>query len=785
MSLTRLQSHKNPDLMLQDHVRQVFSAMQGIWTWHSDRLLSPQSLELCQTLARLHDLGKGCRGFQDYIADPDTYHRDRLEKSHTPLSLLLCILKARAEHWDPLKTLMICQCVYGHHGGFSLLPHRDGTPALTRTLDRFASGEMYRILCRQMETLDWEALEYETGTRFPPFKMERQTVREAGRFLKKIIFPELTGLTIQDALEFRLKTQLMFSILLEADKAYLAVENPEHSLQPSRRVWKSAWIDRLIGQPRATPLNEMRRQARLSVQAKIKASHDVHLNSLTAPTGLGKTLLAAEWAFRNREHQLDTGHTPSKVIIVLPYLSIIEQTTRMYRKLLTYSAEKADGSWFLASNSLSDRVYDPELDSGTESFFIDTWRTELVVTTYDQFLMSLIDPRSRYQMRFHNLCDAMIIMDEVQSIPCRLWQLLNGVFQALVQTGNSKILLMSATLPPFVSDTLPLLEDYPEYFRFNRYCFSFHLKKPQTIDAFCQDILDRLPIWSETRERVLITLNTRKSARRVFDSVKMAKREKELLSGIPVYFISADVTPGDRQERISKIASGEPCLVVSTQCVEAGVDLDMHRVIRDFAPWDSLVQIAGRCNREGNRETGQVEVVDLENDNQQRFSEMIYDPVHLSITRRLLEDLETLTESRTLSLSDSYYQHLNEAKDTGKNHIEKYAYWEEDTPVHELLRGKTDQHTFVVAEKDEGLLEAMEQAKRIYDRWKRREAWRKLAGRIANVSVSVYARYGFKPEHIATEKMGHYLLHPGYYDEESGLRLESQYSDDSCNSLIF
>ena len=113
------------------------------------------------------------------------------------------------------------------------------------------------------------------------------------------------------------------------------------------------------------------------------------------------------------------------------------------------------------------------------------------------------------------------------------------------------------------------------------------------------------------------------------------------------------------------------------------------------------------------------------------------------------------------------------------------SYWEEDTPIHELLRGKNDQHTFLVTEQDEGLLAEMEKAGRIKDRWKRREAWRRLAGRIANVSVSVYARYGFKPEHIATEKMGHYLLHRGYYDQESGLMLESKYADSGQNSLIF
>lgn len=96
--------------------------------------------------------------------------------------------------------------------------------------------------------------------------------------------------------------------------------------------------------------------------------------------------------------------------------------------------------------------------------------------TYDQFLMSLMDPKARYQMRFHHLCDALIIMDEVQSLPCQLWQPLDRVFQDLVKLGSSKLLLMSATLPSFVSQHTPLVKDYPAYFSaFAKYKLVFNL----------------------------------------------------------------------------------------------------------------------------------------------------------------------------------------------------------------------------------------------------------------------------------------------------------------------
>ncbi|GAI37987.1 unnamed protein product, partial [marine sediment metagenome] len=258
-----------------------------------------------------------------------------------------------------------------------------------------------------------------------------------------------------------------------------------------------------------------------------------------------------------------------KAIIVLPFLSIIDQTTKEYENLLTISGEKADGTWFLTSHSLSDRKYKGGLEEDTEYFFIDTWRTELVITTYDQFLMSLMDPRVRYQMRFHNLCDSLIVMDEVQSLPCKLWKPLKEILNCLVETGNSSILLMSATLPAIIPDAKPLIEDYTSYFKkFNRYRLQFRLQGKLKIGDFCNEVLKRRDKWLQENRRVLITLNTRRSARFVRD--KLAKDWPLEFSNTPLLFLSADVTPQDRLRAIETIKKGQPCIVVSTQCIEAG-----------------------------------------------------------------------------------------------------------------------------------------------------------------------------------------------------------------------
>ncbi len=788
--MNKIQSHHKPDLLLHEHIAQVYAAMRAIWAWHSHDLIHQEIKGYCRNLSRLHDLGKGSAAFQAYIENPTEYleYNNQLKKSHAPLSLLLTLLKAKEQEWTLLDALLLGAIVYGHHGALPMLSGCDGASGGQKTMDRFAGGRMYKILLKQLQTTDYAALEKESRISLSDLSINKKSVQEAKRFLKRRITRALRTLALEDAVVFRLKVQLVFSILLEADKAFLAVADPAQYLKHKPRYWKSEWIDQKIGSPEETDVNKLRRKARQSVQEKIREAYQASVHSLTAPTGLGKTLLAADWALRLREISVAGGKPPPKVIVVLPYLSIIEQTAKEYRKLLEIGGESVNGSWLLTSHSLSSREYNVEYDDKSGSFFIDAWRTELVITTYDQFLMSLIDPRAKYQMRFHNLCDALVIMDEVQTLPCRLWRLLDGVFRGMADSCCSRILLMSATLPPFVPSAEPLLRNHEDYFKFRRYRFRFTIGDVQGIDDFCVDVGERLGAWLENGERVLITLNTRKSARQVFDYIDKAMPDQEDCDAL--YFISADVTPGDRLRKIEEIKQGAPCIVVSTQCIEAGVDIDMSIIIRDFAPWDSLVQIAGRCNREGKRGALlDVLIVDLGeelNGGMRRFSEMIYDEVHLAVTRQVIGSLETMPEDETLEASEIYFRKLNEAKDTGQIHSDRFAYWKADIPIRELLRGKEkEKYSFLVIEQDASLLEEMEGVNKMEDRWDRREAWRCLAGRIARISISVFARPDFKPEDIADYMHGQFILRSGFYDPRRGLAPDSVFYDTESGMAMF
>lgn len=773
----RIKSH--PHLFLSEHIEQINKALHGMWNWHSPKTITPPIKDLLEKLVMFHDLGKGTSSFQEFIKDPLNYKGARDEKSHTPLSFLFTLTKAREEGWDELEAFILAVAAKGHHGRLPTVPEKklSGASCPEWDIDNFAGGERARLLKKQLSMVDYTGLNVETGIDFLNFYHNgsfgdpTRFFVELKKFLVNQIIVKVLSLPEEAAVDFRMKAQLVFSVFLEADKAFLAVSDPAVYLKRESRHWQARWIDQKIGTRPRTSTNRLRQEARLEVIKTIEQNRTERIHSLTAPTGSGKTLLAATWALKLREIIATSSDTPPKIIVVLPFLSVIDQTVKEYEKLLQIGGYKADGAWLLTSHSLSDRNYAEWLEEGEKPFYVDTWRSEMVVTTYDQFLMSLMDPAAKYQMRFHNLCDSLIIMDEVQSLPCKLWQPLDKIFNSLSGTCNSRILLMSATLPPFVKDALPLLPAYESYFaRFKRYRLLLRLHDIMDIDRFCEELDRRLSDWMD--KRVLITLNTRKCARKVRDTLADAL---VVDSKLPIYFISADVTPRDRLEIINKIKEGKPCIVVSTQCIEAGVDIDVDLVIRDFAPLDSLVQIAGRCNREGRKERCPVEIVDLVDEDEQRYSEMIYDPIHLQVTRELIKGITEVLEEEVLELSNRYFSELFAKKDTGGIHLQRFARWQEDVSVQELLRGKEKrQHTFLVIRQDSSLKEDMAVANNVGDRWERREAWRKLAGRIAMVSVSIYARQFFQPQQIANEYLGHWLLREGYYSSDRGLLVEGE-----------
>ena len=769
-STQELLSH--PGKLLSEHIAEVREAAQAILRLHAPDLARDQ---LVSEIVSLHDLGKASAAFQEYIRDPEGYRGERNKKAHTPVGFAITLLLGECLARDSFWTLCAAAAVLGHHSGF---------PNAHRLTDHFLlSDEWAEIIEEQAAEIPAKEISQLTGFPLEGILANRSLCDDAYGVAESLLenLHAKASTDLPGAVADRLKMQFVFSVLLEADKAFLVLSaDGKADYRTNRKEHlPSTLVDDYLRSSEASPINALRSRAREEALTKLLKNPHQRLWTLTLPTGLGKTLTAASLALSLREAAASEGQA-RRIFVVLPFLSIIDQTAQTYSELL----EHPPPSTLMQSHSLSERTYDTENERDAE-FFLDTWSSEIVITTFDQFLLSLLGDRARHQMRFHNLADAVLIFDEVQTLPTQLWDLLNHALKGLTEHLGSTAILMSATQPGFVTGTGSLIEDPTSYYgAFGRYRLLLKHKRSATLEEFSESVLARRVELE--KERVLVTLNTRASARAVRDALA-----EEWVA--PVYFLTADITPKDRLATIEKVKSSRgPCLVVSTQVIEAGVDIDMGLVMRDFAPLDSLIQVAGRCNRNGIEPRKDVEIYHLINDAHRSFAEIVYTvgrgspDVRLDETRRVLEPYDTILEENVLEVCDEYFARLRDGKDLGFRHTRSWASLAEEQPdIRTLLRGERDRQVrLIVAERDEGDLRSdLEETLEIVDRWERRRALKKLAGRIARVTVSVWARSDWHPGEIA-EPIGNYrpdepywrhpwwIVRPGNYDPKTGLRLE-------------
>ncbi len=763
-----LRSH--PDKLLTTHIAEVREATIRILDRYNpnaerDRIISD--------IVSLHDLGKASPAFQKYIRDPSGYRGTRSGKAHTPVGFAATLLLGEKQGQASFWKLCVAAAVLGHHSGF---------PTANRLTDHFLLGDEWaRVIDRQATEIP--AREVSELTSFPLEEiLTDPDFRGAAYDVAEELIDDLQDKVKADlsgAVADRLKMQFAFSVLLEADKAFLAL-SPDARQQyrsTSEAELPAALIEEHLQDFKVSEINALRTSARRQALETLHENPNQLLWTLALPTGLGKTLTAASLALSLREASPDG--SKRRIFLVLPFLSIIDQTAGVYGEFLGNTLP----STLMQSHSLSERVYDTE-DERDAEFFLDTWSSEIVITTFDQFLLSLLGDRSRHQMRFHNLADAVLIFDEVQALPTQLWDIVNHSLTQLTQHLGSTVVLMSATQPGFATKAADLIEAPAVYYdAFSRYQLLLKHKQSTKLEDFIESTIARRSDLK--KERVLITLNTRASASAVREALAEEWESQ-------IHFLTADVTPKDRLAAIREIKEDEgPCLVISTQVVEAGVDLDMSLVMRDFAPLDSLIQIAGRCNRNARWSRKDVEIYHLTNQQSRSFAEMVYTvgrgspDMRLEETRRVLESQEVIPEEDVLRVCNDYFARLREGKDLGAKHTRNWASLGDEQPnIRELLRGdNAGQVQLIVAERDEEDLTAdIEAALEVRDRWERRRALRQFAGRIAQVTVSVWARKGWHPTEVANP-LGHYdadkplehpwwIVRPGIYDPKTGLKTE-------------
>lgn len=389
-------------------------------------------------------------------------------------------------------------------------------------------------------------------------------------------------------IETMLFTRMIFSCLVDADYSVSALDkNPQYLQETERMQFEGQlWLEKLLAyqreiftQSNSEPfLNQIRNE--LFEQCGKMGDCGEGLLTLTAPTGTGKTLSLFHFALR---HCLKTGKR--RIIVVLPFLTLAEQNTDTYAKIIP------------------DIVIDHSQSRLSEENkeFASRWSVPFIITTSVKFFESLFADRPTDCRKLHHIADSVVIFDEAQSLPTEVTETTLEAVNELCRTYHCTMVFSSATQPDF--DAIPnvdwkpreIMPDNPRLFAaLKRTHVEWRLKKPISLEEIAGEMA-ALP-------SVCAIVNLRKHARKLFCKLKELCAEDEL------FFITTDLCMAHRrivvEEITRRIKAKLTCRVVATQCIEAGVDLDFHVMYRALAPLDSIIQAAGRCNRNGRLEGG-------------------------------------------------------------------------------------------------------------------------------------------------------------------------------------
>ena len=780
-------SHSLPTpLRLYDHLNQVSKVSKYLISQKNlvfNGILKNQIEELIILIAACHDFGKSTSFFQEYIKSKikeTKYVGTEKEKSHSLLSAFFgwhmaekWVLKNPQldERWKSFLPFAVFIGIEGHHGEYKSLEE------LSKNIDI-----NWDLLKKQLDNVNREIFDYEI------FDVKLYDGKDidinmldsiSSKFRK--LYRKYEKIDFDYQIEQRILALLLYSILLESDKAYLASDNPEQYEREPITIPDNLVDVYIKGLEKNRLIDEERNKAyKETIECVNTFPLNEHLHSITLPTGLGKTLLSASWALKLRNRIEREQRFLPKIIVSLPFLSIIEQTDKNYKDFLGDIYKKHKDRLYMPRYSIADFEYKDGLDNEERSdnsvdFFLNIWNSEIVVSTFDQLLYSLFSLKPKHLMRFHNLFNSIIIFDEIQALPSELWKPFEYFFKKLSEVGNTHILLMSATQPGFFHGVVERVPNHEDYFK-NRKRTKLSIRpENKSIENF----IEELPVIlnKHSNKSIMIVLNTRNSSKFVYKKIKALMDEK-VIPERPKIYLSSLVAPSQRSERILKIKDyiknrNHP-IVITTQCIEAGVDIDIDFIVRDWAPLDSIFQVCGRCNRNGEKELGVVEIVKLESE-RKLFSEMIYnDKVRLESTAFSIDGNLEIPEEQFYQFGSRYFESVRGQLGQSMKVVKAYAeynhkYNEKPVSIKKLLRGDEHQEYFIISSLDKNLPDDIKIALSKEDRWERRYSVKKLGKRIAANSVSVrFEKWmPYRPEDLELGKIGYFrILDEQFYKKD-------------------
>lgn len=642
----KLESH--PKILLYKHLKNVGERCANIVMSKSiDFSYSKADIvNAAKVMGYTHDLGKGTLYFQKYLKDMVQKGKSDVDaelKSHGLLSALYAYLQLR--DYNKKLALMAYVIVKKHHGNLENI-------SIELKSNSVYMKSQKKLLGKQIEALDKEELDKILGC-FSLRIIDADMVDILDEIMDEADDYESSLGENQDFEDYVL-FKFLFSVLIFADKEdaiFHDQQNIKYDL-PNDIVGE---YKKIKFKANRSNLGDIRNKIYDEVNESVEKVNN-RIMSITVPTGTGKTLTAMSAALNLRKKMKEE----MKIIYCLPFTSIIDQNYNEYSSMLetVMGKEKVTNDRLLKHHHLTDLSYineEKSFKSNESRFLIENWNSQIIVTTFMQFFETVFSNRNDILIKYNSLSDSIVLLDEVQTIPYKYWLVINKLFKFMAGRLNVYFVFITATQPLiFDKDEIePLIKNEAEYFKvFRRTKLHINHQKIKFSD-FLLEMQEM--IFENDSKDILIILNTVKAAQEAYNHICGLK-----LENANVYFLSTGIIPKERRIRIKEIKeSGERKIVVSTQLIEAGVDIDMDIVVRDMATLDSINQSAGRCNREYRGEyLGDVYLYHITNESGSEYCRSIYDSFLLEMTSKVLQDKDLVWEQDYLSLNKDYFYNV-------------------------------------------------------------------------------------------------------------------------------
>ncbi|PZM67202.1 CRISPR-associated helicase Cas3' [Paenibacillus dendritiformis] len=593
----------------------------------------------------LHDMGKYTEKFRTYILAAVSGAEDRLRRGDVDHStaggrLLYDRCHDAKAPYKAILAEVVGNAIISHHSYL----HDFLDPDLE-------SPYLRRVACKKLEEFDQSVEAFFTLV-MSEQEFQRyvdQAAVEVEQFLARVPAKSME-------LKLMFLTKFVFSALIDADRTNTRWFELGEPNEPEQNVMAlfQGYYDKLMAQLHSfeenkdadTPIARLRSE--MSELCERFAAKPSSIYTLSIPTGGGKTLASLRYALK---HALT--YDKKRIIYVVPFTTIIEQNAATVREILQDEAN------ILEHHSNVVEVEMEEDDEEQDGLALtarqkanlakDNWDAPIIFTTMVQFLNVFFAHGSRNIRRLHNLCEAVIIFDEVQKVPTHCVSLFNQALNFLKEYGGSSIVLCTATQPAlqFVEQRLDMPEDAEMISNLDKVIDAF--KRVDLIDKATERPWSTEDLASFVRDTVqeagniLVILNTKSVVKSLYERLQAMREQHQFGEDeeIFLYHLSTSMCAAHRFAILEKVRAHleaeEKVICVSTQLIEAGVDVSFNCVVRSLAGLDSIAQAAGRCNRHGKDEMRNVYIIDHAEENLKHLKEI---QVGKELTRAMLVDMK-------------------------------------------------------------------------------------------------------------------------------------------------